>query len=50
MLKINKKISAYNHFNSNNIKYIVLHDVGAKSTAKNNVDYFSGGNRGASIT
>ena len=48
MLKINKKISAYNHFNSNNIKYIVLHDVGAKSTAKNNVDYFAGGNRGAS--
>lgn len=48
MLKINKKISAYNHFNSNNIKYIVLHDVGAKSTAKNNVDYFAGGDRGAS--
>lgn len=48
MLPINKKISAYNHFNSNNIKYIVLHDVGAKSTAKNNVDYFAGGNRGAS--
>lgn len=48
MLPINKKISAYNHFNSNNIKYIVIHDVGAKSTAKNNVDYFAGGNRGAS--
>lgn len=48
MLPINKKISAYNHFNSNNIKYIVLHDVGAKSTAKNNVDYFAGGDRGAS--
>lgn len=41
MLPINKKISAYNHFNSNNIKYIVIHDVGAKSKAKNNVDYFA---------
>lgn len=48
MLPINKKISAYNYFNTNNIQYIVIHDVGAKSTAKNNVDYFSGGNRGAS--
>lgn len=48
MLPINKKISAYNYFNTNNIRYIVIHDVGAKSTAKNNVDYFSGGNRGAS--
>lgn len=48
MLPINKKISAYNYFNTNNIQYIVVHDVGAKSTAKNNVDYFSGGNRGAS--
>ncbi|MEG0349594.1 N-acetylmuramoyl-L-alanine amidase [Enterococcus sp.] len=48
MLPINKKISAYNYFSSNDIKYIVLHDVGAKSTAKNNVDYFFGGDRGAS--
>lgn len=48
MLPINKKISAYNHYNYNTIKYIVVHDVGAKSTAKNNVDYFAGGNRNAS--
>lgn len=48
MLKIQRKISAYNHFTWNKPQYIVIHDVGAKSTAKNNVDYFSGGNRGAS--
>lgn len=48
MLPINKKISAYNHYDYNNIKYIVVHDVGTRSTAKNNVDYFSGGNRNAS--
>lgn len=48
MLKINKKISAYNHYNYNTVSYIVVHDVGARSTAKNNVDYFSGGNRNAS--
>jgi len=48
MLPINKKISAYNHYDYNTIKYIVVHDVGTRSTAKNNVDYFSGGNRNAS--
>lgn len=48
MLAINKKISAYNHYDYNTIKYIVVHDVGTRSTAKNNVDYFSGGNRNAS--
>ena len=51
MLPINRKISAYN-FSSrkgNSIKYIVLHYTGnLGDTAKNNVDYFSGGNRNAS--
>lgn len=48
MLSIQKKISAYNHFSGNNIQYIVVHDVGTRSNAKNNVDYFFGGNRNAS--
>lgn len=48
MLPINKKISAYNHFNTNKVEYIVVHDVGALSTAINNVTYFAGGDRGAS--
>lgn len=49
MLPINKKISAYNHYNYNNPKYIVVHYVGGQSsTAKNNVDYFYGGDRQAS--
>lgn len=49
MLNINKKISSYNHYNNNTPKYIVLHYTGNKGdTAKNNVDYFFGGNRGAS--
>ena len=48
MLDIQRKISAYNFFSGNNIQFIVVHDVGTKSTAKNNADYFSGGNRGAS--
>ena len=49
MLPINKRISAYNHYNYNNPKYIVVHYVGGQSsTAKNNVDYFYGGDRQAS--
>ena len=49
MLPINKRISAYNHYNYNNPKYIVIHYVGGQSsTAKNNVDYFYGGDRQAS--
>ena len=49
MLKIQRKISAYNHGNNNNkVKYIVMHDVGALGQAKANVDYFAGANRGAS--
>lgn len=49
-MKINKKISPYNHSPryGNTIKYIVIHYVGAVSTAKNNVDYFYGGDRRAS--
>lgn len=48
--EVNKKISAYNHnkMTSRDVKYIVLHWVGAVSTAKNNVDYFAGGDRQAS--
>lgn len=47
-LPVQRKISPYNHYDTNKIKYIVIHDVGNPSTAKNNADYFYGGNRGAS--
>lgn len=49
-LKINKKISDYNNQSryGYSIKYIVIHYVGAVSTAKNNADYFYGGDRQAS--
>ena len=49
-MKINKYISRYNQSsrNGNKIKYIVIHYVGAVSSAKNNCIYFSGGNRNAS--
>ena len=48
---INRRISAYNHYsypNGRNIDGIVIHYVGAVSTAKNNADYFFNGNRDAS--
>ena len=51
MLSIERKISNYNYSsrNGNSIKYIVLHYTGNKGdTAKNNVDYFYGGDRSAS--
>lgn len=51
MLPIERKISSYNYSsrNGNSIKYIVLHYTGNKGdTAKNNIDYFYGGNRNAS--
>ncbi|MDU1053373.1 N-acetylmuramoyl-L-alanine amidase [Clostridium baratii] len=50
MLKINKKISPYNHYEGrNNIKYIVIHGTDNKNdTAKNNVDYLYRANRGSS--
>lgn len=49
MLAIQKLFINYNFSNrSEKIKYIVVHDVGAHSTARNNRDYFAGGNRDAS--
>lgn len=50
MKKINKKISSYNHSSRSGrkIEYIVIHWVGAVSTAKNNGTYFANGNRNAS--
>jgi N-acetylmuramoyl-L-alanine amidase len=49
MLAIQKLFINYNYSVRNEpIKYIVLHDVGAVSSAKNNRDYFNGGNRGSS--
>ena len=49
-IKINKKISKYNHYDMNNrkIKYIVIHWVGEASSAKNNADYFYSADRSAS--
>ena len=50
-IAIQRKISSFNYStrNGNRVKYIVLHYTGNKGdTAKNNVDYFYGGNRGAS--
>ena len=51
MLSIERKISSYNYSSryGNSIKYITLHYTGNKGdTAKNNVDYFYGGDRSAS--
>ena len=51
MLPIQRKISSFNYSsrNGNSVKYIVLHYTGNKGdAAKNNVDYFYNGNRGAS--
>lgn len=51
MLPIQRKISQYNNSsrNGNSIKYIVIHYTANEGdTAKNNVDYFYGGNRSAS--
>ena len=51
MLPIQRKISSFNYSNrkGNSVKYIVLHYTGNKGdTARNNVNYFYGGNRGAS--
>ena len=51
-MTINRKISLINFYDSNRsksaIKYIILHYVGAVSTAKNNADYFYSTFRGAS--
>lgn len=48
MLPITRQISNYNHYEGNDIKFIVLHYVGATGTAKNNADYFCTGDRQAS--
>ncbi|CEP42583.1 peptidoglycan recognition protein family protein [Paraclostridium sordellii] len=49
MLDIKRKISPYNHYEGNNVEYIVIHYTGnINDTAKNNADYFYGGNRNAS--
>ena len=51
MLPIQRKISSFNYSsrNGNSVKYIVLHYTGNKGdTARNNVNYFYNGNRGAS--
>ena len=51
MLPIQRKISPFNYSsrNGNSVKYIVLHYTGNKGdTARNNIDYFYNGNRGAS--
>lgn len=50
MLNIQKKLTKVNKTvsNSRKIKYIVIHYVGAVSSAKNNVDYFYSEKRGAS--
>ena len=51
MLPINRKISLVNWTDRNTKpKYIVIHYVGAVSTAKNNADYFYSTYRGASAT
>lgn len=48
--KINQKLSKYNQSSRQGtaVKYIVIHYVGAISTAKNNCIYFAGGDRRAS--
>ena len=49
MLQIQKLLINYNSSaRSESAKYIIVHDVGGISTAKNNRDYFAGGNRNAS--
>lgn len=51
-MEINRKLTLINFNNSNRqpnqIKYLVIHYVGAVSNAKNNVDYFYNTYRGAS--
>lgn len=48
MLPIQKMISPYNHYSYNNPQFIVIHYVGAVSTAKNNAVFFNGDDRNAS--
>lgn len=50
MIEVKRQISAYNHtsYAGRRVEGVVVHYVGAVSTAKNNADYFCGGNRDAS--
>lgn len=50
MLEINKRITPYNYTYLRNKRneYIVIHYVGAVSTAKNNADYYAGSRLSAS--
>ncbi|WP_217987586.1 phage tail tip lysozyme, partial [Terribacillus saccharophilus] len=51
MVSITRQISRYNFSsrNGSSVQYIVVHDVGIKGqTAKNNADYFGGGDRQSS--
>ncbi|WP_270504421.1 N-acetylmuramoyl-L-alanine amidase family protein [Paraclostridium sordellii] len=49
MLNIKRKISPYNHYEGNNVEYIVIHYTGnINDTAKNNADYFYRENRNSS--
>lgn len=48
-IKQNSGFKGYNVSKRNDpIMYIVIHYTGAEGTAKNNIDYFNGGNRSAS--
>lgn len=47
-MEITKQISNFNHYKGNKVEAIIIHYVGAVSTAKNNADFFGGGNRNAS--
>lgn len=48
-IKQNSGFKGYNVSKRNDpIMYIVIHYTGAEGTAKNNIDYFNGGNRNAS--
>ena len=50
MAKINKKITPYNYTKGNNKRnmWIIIHYVGAESSAKANANYFYSGKRNAS--
>ena len=49
MLPITRMISKYNHYETNVVKYIIIHYTGNNTdSAKNNAIYFNGGNRNAS--
>lgn len=52
MLKINRKITPYNftHIDNKRNMWIVIHYVGAVSSAKANANYFYNAKRGASAT